>query len=726
MSGLGGMIADLQQRGISPRQHFDPEWPIPERIVTYSARVVMNPKRDPLDLAGPDIEDPEILEGDDLGWHLWEAKSKADRSCSAWFSGTAPAAVLAGEVVPLRRPDEPDARFKGRAQSSPSWATQFPDLWTGTSGAGSEEYEQAETWHPDFLGLVAVNKAGSPRFGSRVFDLTAASAVDAGRWAYLQSLVSVVPLAGGGCGVGGDALAIQLGKSGQDRLSGGALFTEWLEPQRGAGTVTRKNKRGPKKVNAVGSWKLGSGPFLSGGKGDVHELGVDGDGDPINALHLSILALWKGGEGDGPLAFTGDPWVEPEGDGPVWQRTYLRWNPARTHPFCKGSRPGLWEWETPTWIMAALPPDPPPEVDPQPPKGDPKPPPPGGEEPPPVPPPPHPPVGYVHSDTPELIGDEAPPRPNYAEIANCLVLGGLLTRAHAWGTGARDMSGTGTISSEDRQLLANAPVVSHVKGFAPGRSGDGSWWDWLYTDIGGGNPLAIPAAGAGPVFLPPDRSLEDAINDEAYSGPGSTIYIPTKTTVLAFGNPSPTGTLQDGVTIRPDGAGDLAIEVYSGGTNTASYSTADFGGSSSGDGNVFTSSTTGASSQRGESTDIFDEAVDGGAITIFDLLVINGGDTGVRIVDVLATVLADFNGSGVTASDTILVGTPASTSRWGNTGVGGYVAGSENAYTTDPVQWIAPGGSLTIRISASAFTFNGSTGKIRVSVIYEQSTHPTS
>ncbi|MGB1226177.1 MAG: hypothetical protein ACPHCN_18825, partial [Mycobacterium sp.] len=553
---LGGHIADLARRGISPRQHHDPEWGIPERIVTYSARVVRNPKRDPLDLAGADIEDPTVEFGDDLGWHLWAAASPAKRECSAWFAAAAPSVVQGNQVVPLRGPDQPDDRFSGRAQATPSWATQFPGLWTGLAGAGTEEFDQLETWHPDFLGLVAPNAGGSGQYGTKVFDLTAGSAIDRNRWAYLQSLVSVVPLGGGGCGVSGDALALQLGHSGQDGLSGGGLYVEWFAAQPAVATKTRLARpKKLRKVTGVTSYREGSGPFLTGGEGDTHRLGVDKDGHPINAIHLSTEALWKGLEGDGPFAFRGELFEEPEPDGPFLQRTYLRWNPAHSHTFCAGNRPGRWEWETPTWFYV---PDPEEKPDPQPPpKGDRFPPlvqpepeipdtifgqpiPPGQLvrpqtgglvlPPPPefvgavgrpqtggfVPPPPEF-YGAVGRGGVKLVSDDAASRPNYPQAVNCMIFaGGTVNKAVAWGAGELDFTGALGLSPEARELLLSAPATSKTQGFAPGVEGNGSWFDWLLADQGAGTPgMAMSSsAGAGDVYLPPDRAIWEVMADE--------------------------------------------------------------------------------------------------------------------------------------------------------------------------------------------------------------------
>lgn len=776
MSGLGGMIADLERRGISPRQHFDQEWGIPERIVTYSARVVRNPKRDAFDYGGPAIEDPTVEVGDDLGWHLWPAKSKQEREISGWFSGCAPATIAGGEVVPLRGPDQPDTRFKGRAQSAPSWATLFPNLWSGTAGAGSEEWAQLETWHPDFLGLVAVNAAGKGIYGTRVFDLNAGSAVDPQRWAYLQSLVSVVPLGAGGCQVGGDALALQLGKSGQDQLSGGGLYVEWFEAQPGAVSTSPRGITKPRKlrkVTGVMSASLGSGPLLTGGENDVHRLGVDKDGHPINAMHFSTKALWKGNEGDGPMYF-GGAWLPVEPDGPFLQRTYLRWNSGFPHTFCKGQQPGHWEWQTPTWFYV---PDPEPEGDPEP-KGDPE---PRGDPPPFVPPgedlpgtifgdpilvndgrpttgqtlPPAPgfygavgrPVtggtippppeffGAVGRGGVKLVGDRPDPRPNYAQAANCMIFaGGVVRKAAAWAQGALDFTGARGLTQAARQLLDSAPAVSKTQGFAPGKEGNGSWFDWIFEDTGKRGMPRPGAAGAGDVYLPIDRLVADAINGEDYAGHGVALHIPTKTTCVSFGNPTPTGGFQDQVTLAPkDDGSDIEVTYYnSSGTGTTRDLLDAFSGGGVDPGTGFESgdvlytAPNGATIRRDHATETLSDGSTavGTARETGEIVPL-----GARILWTTSRVDTEPDGTGTgDPGDQYTVGNSGNTSRWGNSG-GTMVAGTttgpgSTGYNSTPIA-VTSSALRKVRVTPSGWAGWGS-GEITVTVFYETATPATS
>lgn len=789
MSGFGGTIADVARLGFLPGRHHDPTYLVNRRTMLYMGYVERNTLSDPLQRLRPELEDPELKLGDVQCLFVWQKEDREcsvglfgpapsvistpstkpqqqGAGGGSTMTGGAPQAGGAtggsnGQVLPLEFVDQAYRRVKQRPEATPPWASRFPGGWTGLASVAFHEDAEIPTWHPDSLGVVAPS-FGNPDHGTRVFDTTAAGQVDKERWAYLQQLACVVDFGKPGqapCDFEGKALALQLGGDKLETKAGYALFVDhdngWL------GSAAAKH----------------GGPLTLGPCG-LHTLGKDADGNEIKPVHLDREALWLyPGVGDGPLHFERSKWQEVNPDGPHWLRAHLRWNDnPEDHfgaSFCGKNYTGAFGWQVGTHIYV---PEPPPEGDRFP---EPQPPPPGGEK------PETPgngaigfvagggereliggngagltqqdivnavnsstpgaaevnlsgfiadavnastPVGYVPgADGPEtpLVGNAGSFRPAYPHVSGCLALPGIALKASATATGAWDVQGASVLSPEARAAFEDAPMVAQLTGYAA--SPDGEWGSW--SDATPNEGAAHPTGKGAAILLPSGVSVADIANDVLTNTRTGYLVLPhtlgTGGMKLALAQPDfETGGVKSGVVFTADASGATIDVVDS--TGAVTSSTPIGGGGSSGDGNVFTSSTTGATSQRLESTDIFDEAVDGGAITIYDLIVVNGGDTGVTIVDVLATVLADFNGSGVTASDTIFVGTPASSNRWGTTGVGGYVAGSENTYTTDPRQWIAPGGSLTIRLSASAFTFNGSTGKIRVSVIYEQSTHPVS
>src|SRR3990167_10731904 len=90
----------------------------------------------------------------------------------------------------------PDDRYLPKAPSYPALMKgALPKGWTCTITAGTEEYSQQETCHPDWLNaVIAVNKAGDPTAGTLVYDLEDDGSL--GRSARLQSLLSVQEIGG--------------------------------------------------------------------------------------------------------------------------------------------------------------------------------------------------------------------------------------------------------------------------------------------------------------------------------------------------------------------------------------------------------------------------------------------------------------------------------------------------------------------------------------------------
>ncbi|HXI82122.1 MAG TPA: hypothetical protein VNM34_15045 [Verrucomicrobiae bacterium] len=116
----------------------------------------------------------------------------------------------------------------------------------------------------------------------------------------------------------------------------------------------------------------GWGPIHLGARGDKHEHGHDGDGNPVNSAHVSTNAyFFRNSREDGPLQFEG---VYP--DPPSWPltaRVHLSWDGRARHPFRGGSRDGLWRWwaevpyvapTTPPTIPPTTPPTSPPSTPP--------------------------------------------------------------------------------------------------------------------------------------------------------------------------------------------------------------------------------------------------------------------------------------------------------------------------------------------------------------------------
>src|SRR5690606_18852623 len=150
------------------------------------------------------------------------ATNQSQPAGAASGPGTAPpaAAADAGGWRPLRSDKDPDKRYDAvKLTGHPQIKQVYPKGWTGTVSAATEETEQREVFHPDFLGLVAPARAGNPTAGTPVFDLTTEGELDPKNFARLQSLLSVEKVSGLG-GLSGSVLALQSGVSPRDGTCG--------------------------------------------------------------------------------------------------------------------------------------------------------------------------------------------------------------------------------------------------------------------------------------------------------------------------------------------------------------------------------------------------------------------------------------------------------------------------------------------------------------------------
>ena len=382
----GGAFADVGALGILPLQHYDPDWPLEDRIVLFAGRPRRNTKDDPLGLPSIDRDKAtgEDTYGDVLGTFFW-ARDGAKRKSSAWWLGPVPAVVSAsdppapregqtqapgssrGSVRPLASTETADARFVAKSVGTPSWATRLPTGWTGLEASTTNPNQQVEAFFPAFLGLVASN-LGNPEVGTRVFD-TSGNSVDPNRWAWLQDLVDVVDFGKGGqAGIEGRGLAVQLGQGGRS--------------DSGPGYALHANA----DHNEVAVGNQGWGGLFHSGEGFCqHALGTTADGRAIRPLHAPHHALFLyPGVGDAPLAFSARPWIRPtEVPSPIWQEVHLRLDRETSHVAGRAAGVGLWRWQTPAHFYV---PDPIGDRWPPPPGGDGDPPPGVGGGPPPFPP----------------------------------------------------------------------------------------------------------------------------------------------------------------------------------------------------------------------------------------------------------------------------------------------------------------------------------------------------
>ena len=216
-----------------------------------------------------------------------------------------------------------------------------------------DEFSQQDVFHPDFLGLVAVNLAGDFNCGTPVYDLTSDSALHPDRNTPIHRLLTVLDLDPGYCGIKGDTLALNLGYGG--RLDQGVGYLPFVDHREG--------------VVGIGDMVTGGGPFLLDQGFCIHNLGKDKDGRKIVPLHLSTRALFAGPGGDAPLDFEAVGWTPVQEDvGGFWKQCHIRLNTETSHTAGCNARPGRWQIEVQIPITERPPPwiDPPPIGDPPP------------------------------------------------------------------------------------------------------------------------------------------------------------------------------------------------------------------------------------------------------------------------------------------------------------------------------------------------------------------------
>lgn len=178
----------------------------------------------------------------------------------------------------------PDKRFSPLTPELPKDEDGKP-LWKPHAGAfgialaATNEERQVNYFMPTDSRLVAVNAAGDPKMGSLVCDLGDDFRVDPKRTQHLQSAFRVVKEPLGGKNV----ISLQLGPSGCGDTSGGWFYD--------------------RDIVARGS-RTNGGPFDVGGENDIHRIGKDADGHPVNMLHIGTNALFrKNAAEDGPIRF---------------------------------------------------------------------------------------------------------------------------------------------------------------------------------------------------------------------------------------------------------------------------------------------------------------------------------------------------------------------------------------------------------------------------------------
>ena len=231
----------------------------------------------------------------------------SDEAVKSWSSLDEPEVEVPTQAYPVESRWLPDRRYVQQNSVNPvGWPT-FPRGYYGITLPSSIDSEQTTQWYPADPRLIAANKDGPSTMGTPVADMGGANySLDYTRQAPLQSLLWVVKAPKGSKGMlsaNGKAesprnwLARNIGPSGQWDVCGGLVADI---PTGRNGTIARGSR-----ILAMESCIYG-GPFDVGHYGDIHQLGKDADGRPINSLHISTDALFKmRGDlrRDGPLEF---------------------------------------------------------------------------------------------------------------------------------------------------------------------------------------------------------------------------------------------------------------------------------------------------------------------------------------------------------------------------------------------------------------------------------------
>lgn len=378
------------------------------------------------------------------------------------------------------------------------------------------------------------------------------------------------------------------------------------------------------KVSASVSSKL-SGPLEVGGANDVHRIGTDKDGHPINACHLSTGSLWYGSAGDAPMAFEPVAYSNP-GPLPLRAPVHLRINNQVQHAWAGGVAPGMWQWEAEVPGYT----DPDPWVDPQPPPN--TSPPAGGAQ-----------VrsasggsaggagwgagtvrsGYALMETrlglPQgvlssggqvgpttsvsaagaaiaagLIGLDGQPKGQHVLVgdsdstkreklggmterpvmfpAAVHLLGGMTVRARGDLSTGPDYSSGGPVGTGAKTHLANAPAVAVLEGFATGTSRT----DGKHLVAGTGRRFgSVPRAQKGAIMpLPPGVKIQDVAAGLYSSGektPQSTAVMLAATGLMSWdvGTPDRTNLVTDGARFAAYNSGGKLAHITSDGSESS-------------------------------------------------------------------------------------------------------------------------------------------------------------
>jgi hypothetical protein len=246
----------------------------------------------------------------------------------------------------------------------------FPVGYQGLMVAATNAEKQVNSFRPTDPRLIAPNYNGDYTCGSLVCDLDTKSQIDPLRTAKLQSAFRVVKFAKGKSqgvatpDVSGSKMpsfvetpdfASRGGAGGPKAPSKEIAFGEnaiaWNITLTGrsdtiGGLVFERKKDGTAIIGMVDAEY--TGPFVCGGKSDIHRVSRDADGNPVNSLHIDTRALfmWSGATDkyDGPLKFEKEEYPSDVSGGTKKIPVHLVWNVAEEHEHVTGKKTGKWQW----------------------------------------------------------------------------------------------------------------------------------------------------------------------------------------------------------------------------------------------------------------------------------------------------------------------------------------------------------------------------------------------
>lgn len=327
-------------------------------------------------LAFPEMEDGTL--GPETGWHLYEPTAIGNNP-PVWSeafpvsSRVKPGGgALEYRLVGPEKWEDADERWTVPDAALPD-DNLYPGGWVFASLRTTEENAQNVALLPGFVGLVAPHQAGDEDYGTAVYDLTPDNALDRDRKAPLQSLCRVYAYPDSQCVSFGDAgdfgIALQLGDARKDRAGFGMVAdfptAGAAASPVGAGPVVARGA-----INQVlAALSVNSGGFIDVGDGtDIHQLGVNADGEACNGAHIAEVANYRGPTGDAPKEYDPTPYIPPATP-PYLVPTFHRLDKTATHNWKCGQRPGLRKWESLSYFRIKDGDEPPPLDDPLPPDG---------------------------------------------------------------------------------------------------------------------------------------------------------------------------------------------------------------------------------------------------------------------------------------------------------------------------------------------------------------------